>query len=116
MAAQCPPVVDLEERVGRGPEEPPREYEEDTEAAARSRRALERLTRGAKAVAEELLDRKAVLFLPLSLQRSRQNTLAWTRTTRNGARSLLVDSMACAVAVSVFDEVGVEEDDAEAAA
>ena len=48
--------------------------------------------------------------------RGRRGTLAWTRTTRSGARGLLVDSMAYAVAVRFVDEVGVEEDDAEAAA
>ena len=92
--------------------------------------AMERCTRGAKAVEEVFLERMAILFSPLRrggfLQnpdllgfrtlRGRRGTLAWTRTTRSGARGLLVDSMACAVAVRFVDEVGVEEDDAEAAA
>ena len=90
--------------------------EDDAEAAARSRRAMERCTRGAKAAAKVFLRRIASLFSPLRRERRRRNTLAWTRTTRSGARSLLVDSVACAVAVRVVDEVGVEEDDAEAAA
>ena len=90
--------------------------EDDAEAAARSRCAMERCTRGAKIVAKVFLKRVAVLLSPLRRERRQENTLAWTRTTRSGARSLLVDSVACAVAVRVVDEVGVEEDDAGAAA
>ena len=86
------------------------------EAAARSRRAMVRCTRGAEVVAKVLLDRVAILLSPLRRERSRRNTLARTRTIRSGARSLLVESVACAVAVRVVDEVEVEEDDAEAAA
>ena len=77
--------------------------------------AMERCTRGAKAVEEVFLERMAILFSPLRrggfLQnpdllgfrtlRGRRGTLAWTRTTRSGARGLLVDSMACAVAVRI---------------
>ena len=91
---------------------------------------MERCTRGAKVVAEVFLERIATLFsrlrrggflqnpdlLGFRTLRGRRGTLAWTRTTRSGARGLLVDSMACAVAVRFVDEVGVEEDDAEAAA
>ena len=51
----------LEGRLGGGPEEPPREYEEDAESAARSRRAMERFTGGAKAVAF-YLDRITILL------------------------------------------------------
>ena len=90
--------------------------EDDAEAAARSRCAMERCTRGAKVVAKVFLKRVAVLLSPLRRERRQENTLAWTRTTRSGARSLLVDSVACAVAVRVVEEVGVEEDDAGAAA
>ena len=90
--------------------------EDDTEAAARSRFAMERCTRGAKIVAKVLLKRVAVLLSPLRRERRQENTLAWTRTTRSGARSLLVDSVACALAVRVVDEVGVEEDDSGAVA
>ena len=61
--------------------------EDDAEAAARSRRAMELCTRGAKAVAEVFLERIATLFSPLRRERSWRNTLAWTRTTRSGARS-----------------------------
>ena len=89
--------------------------EEDAEAAARSRRAMVRYTRGAKAVAKIFLEGIAGLFLPFRRKRRRRSTLAWTRTTRSGARSLLVDSVACALAVRVVDEVGVEVEDAEAA-
>ena len=49
-------------------------------------------------------------------ERSRRNALAWTRTTRGVARSLLVDSVACAVAVRVNDELEFAGDDSEAAA
>ena len=115
MGAQCPPVVVLEERERPGPEEPPREYEEDSEAATRSRRAMGRCTRGAGVVGKVFLDRVAILLSPLMRERSRRNTLAWTRTTRSGARSLLVDLVACAVAVRVFGGAGVQGYDAEAA-
>ena len=79
--------------------------EDDAEAAARSRRAMELCTRGAKAVAEVFLERIAILFSPLRREGSWRNTLAWTRATRSGARGFLVDSMACAVAVRFVDEV-----------
>ena len=49
------------------------------------------------------------------LKEAGRNTLAWTRTTRSGAPSLFVESVACAVAVRVFGGAGVEEGDAEAA-
>ena len=49
--------------------------------------AMERCTRGAKAVAEVFLERKAIIFSPLRRERSRRNTPALTRTTRSGARS-----------------------------
>ena len=42
-------------------------------------------------------------------------TIYKARTTRSGARSLVVNSVACAMAVRVVDEVEVEVDDAEAA-
>ena len=58
----------------------------------------------------------ASLFSPLRRERRRRNTLAWTTTTRSGDRSLLVHSVACAVAVRFVDEMEVEEDYAEAAA
>ena len=77
---------------------------------------MKRYTRGAKAVAKILLDRTAVLLSPLRRERSRQNKLAWIRTARSGARSMLVDSVAYAAAVRVVDGTGVEEDDSEAAA
>ena len=89
---------------------------DDSEAADRSRRAVERCTRGAKAVAEVFLERIATLFSPLRCERGRRGTLAWTRATRSDARGLLVDSMARAVAVRFVDEVQVEDDDSEAAA
>ena len=75
-----------------------------------------RCTRGAKAVAKAFFERTAGLFSPLRRVKMQLNTLAWTRTTRSGARSLLVDSVACALAVRVVDEVEVEVNDAEAAA
>ena len=58
----------------------------------------------------------AYLLSPLRRERRQESALTWTRTTRIGARSLLVDSVACAVAVRVVDELEVGEDDAEAAA
>ena len=61
------------------------------------------------------LERIVNLFSPLRRERRRRNTLAWTRATRSGARSLVVDSVASAMAVRVVDEVEVEVDDAEAA-
>ena len=76
---------------------------------------MERCTRGAKVVAKVFLERVAILLSPLRRERRQQNTLAWTRTTRSGARSLLVDSVACAVAVRFVDEVEAGEGDAEAA-
>ena len=66
---------------------------------------MERCTRGAKVVAKLFLERVDILLSPLSRDRRQQNTLAWVRTTRSGALSLLVDSVACAVAVRVVDEV-----------
>ena len=116
MDAQCPPVVVLEEKEGRGPEEPPRYYEDDAEAAGRSRRTMERCTRGAEVVAKVLLVRVAILLSPHRREKSRQNTLVRTRTTRSGARSFHVDSVACDVADHAVDGVAVEEDDPEAAA
>ena len=90
--------------------------EADAKAAARSRRAMKRRTRRAKVVANVFLERVAIRLSPLRRERRQQSALAWTRTTRGDARSLLVDSVACAVAVRVVDEVKVEVDDAEAAA
>ena len=77
---------------------------------------MERFTGGAEVVAKVLWEIVAILFSPHRLERSRRNTPAWTRTTRSGARSWPVDSVACAVAVRVVDDAGVEEGDAEAAA
>ena len=85
--------------------------EGDAEAADRSRRAMERCTRGAEIVARVLFWTCPFLLSPLRRERSRPNTLAWTRTTRSGARSLLVDLVACAL-----DGAGIEKGDAEAAA
>ena len=62
------------------------------------------------------LERVAILLSPLRSERRLQNALAWTKTSRSGARSMLVYSVACDVAVRVVDEVEVEEDDFEAAA
>ena len=59
---------------------------------------------------ESVLKRVAVLLSPLKRESRQENTLAWIRTTRIGARSLLVDSVACAVAVRVVDELEVGED------
>ena len=98
------------------PEEPPREYEDDAEAASRSRRAMERCIRGAGVVAKVFLDRVAILLLPTKRERSRKNTLALTRITRSGARSSLADLVACALAVRVIDDVEVDGGDSEAAA
>ena len=67
-------------------------------------------------MAKVLLERVAILFSPFMRERRQQNTLAWTRTTLSGARRLLVNSVACVVAVRVVDEVEVKEDEAEAAA
>ena len=47
---------------------------------------------------------------------SRRIALAWTRTIGSGARGLLVDSVACAVAVRVVDGAGVDKGDAESVA
>ena len=55
--------------------------EDYSEAAARSRRAMERCTRGDKAVAEVFLEK----YPPFN-ERDPIN-LAWTRTTRSGVRS-----------------------------
>ena len=77
---------------------------------------MERCIREAKAVAKVFLERVAILISPLRRERRQQGTLSWTRTTRSGARGLLVDSVACAVAMRVVDEVGVEENVAGAAA
>ena len=74
-----------------------------------------RFIRGAKVVAKVFLKRVAILLSLPRREGSRRNTLAWTRTTRSGARGLLVDSVACAVAVRVVDEVEFGEDDVEAA-
>ena len=76
---------------------------------------MERCKRGAEVVAKVILDRAAILLSTLRRERRRRNTLAWTRATRSGPRSLLDGSVACAVAVRVVDGSGVEEDDAEAA-
>ena len=56
-----------------------------------------------------LLDKVAILFAPLKREGSWRNALAWTRTTRSGSPSLLVDSVTCVVAVRVVDGAGVEE-------
>ena len=77
---------------------------------------MERCTRGAEFVEKLFSDIMAVLLPPLRRERSRRNTLAWIRTTRSGARNLLVDSVACTVAVRVVGDVRVEEGDFEAAA
>ena len=90
--------------------------EGDAEAAARSRRAMEPCTRGAEVVAKVLLGRVATLLSPLRRLKSRRSALAWIRTTQSGARSWLVDSAVCAVAVRFVNDVAVEEDFAEAAA
>ena len=58
----------------------------------------------------------AIPLSSLRRERRQQNTLAWTKTTRIGARSFLVDSVACDVAVRVVDEVEVIGDDSEDAA
>ena len=52
--------------------------EGDAEAAARSRRAMERFTRGTKAVAKVFLERIAAktLFSPLRREKRRRNALA----------------------------------------
>ena len=85
------------------------------EAASRSRRAMEWCTRVAEVVAKLFL---ACPFLRSSIRRmrSRRIKLASTRTTRSGARGLLVDSVACSVAIRVVGGDEVEEDGAEAAA
>ena len=53
------------------------------------------------------------LLPPLRRERSRRNTLAWSRTTRGGALSFLVNSVACAVAVRVVGDTGVDKGDVE---
>ena len=53
-------------RAGKSPQE----FEGDSEAAARSRRAMERCTRGAKAAAKVLLGWMAILLPPLRRERS----------------------------------------------
>jgi len=57
----------------------------------------------------------ALLLSPFGREISRRKTLALTRSTRSGARNLLVDSAACAVAVRVVGDVGVKMGDAQAA-
>ena len=47
--------------------------EDDTEAAARSRCAMERCTRGAKIVVKVLLKRVTVLLSPLRRERRQEN-------------------------------------------
>ena len=68
---------------------------------------MERRSLGARIVAKVFLKRVAALLSPLRRERRQEITLAWTRTTRIGARSLLVDLVACAVAVRVVDELEV---------
>ena len=58
--------------------------------------------------------KNVVHLSPLRRERRRRNILTWTKTTRSGARTLRDDSVACAVAVRVVDDVGAEKDDAEA--
>ena len=60
---------------------------------------------------------KILVLLPLPrCKRSPRNTLARNKTARRGARKFRVDSVACAVAVRVVVDVGVEEVYTEAAA
>ena len=89
---------------------------DDAEVAARSRRAMELCTRGAGVIAEVLFWKCSFLISPLRRERSRKNTLAWTRTTRSGARSFFFDSVSCAMAVRVVGDIGVDVGDADAAA
>ena len=77
---------------------------------------MECRTRGAEVVEKVFLDKVSILLSLLRCRKNRQNTLAWTRTTRSGARSLLVDSVACGEAVRVLGNVEGEGGDAEAAA
>ena len=77
---------------------------------------MDRCTREAEVIAEVFLGTLTTRLSPLRLERIRRNTLALTRTTQNGARSLYVNSVACAVAVRVVDDAGVEKGDAKAAA
>ena len=65
-------------------------------------------------VAKAFLERIVSLFSPLRRER-RRNTLAWTRIKRSAARSLVVNSVACVMAVRVVDEGEVEVGDTEAA-
>ena len=89
----------------------------DAEAAARNRRSVGRCTQGAEVVAKVFFWTCSFLLSPLRRERSRRrNALAWTRTTRSGDCGLLVDSVACSVAVRVVVGVGVKVGDAEAAA
>ena len=90
--------------------------DKDVEAAARNRRAIEQCTREAGVEAKMIFGTCPFLHSPLRRERSRGNTLAWTRTTRSGARGLLVDSATCSVAVRVVGDVRVEVDNAEAVA
>ena len=75
---------------------------------------MERCTRGAEVVVEVLFWTCPFLFSPLRRERYRRNALAWTRTTRGGARIYLVDSMACAVSVRVVVKAEVKDGDVEA--
>ena len=58
----------------------------------------------------------AILLLPPRRERSRRNAPAWTKSTRSGARSLRVDSVAYFVPVRVVGGAGVEENDTGAVA
>ena len=60
---------------------------DNAEIVARSRRAMERCTRGAGFVAKMVFWTGPFLLPPLMRERSLQNTLAWTRTTQSGAGS-----------------------------
>ena len=64
-------------------------------------------------MAKVLLRACPSLLSSLKLETIRRNTLAWTICTRSGARGLLVNSVACAVAVRVVDDAGVDKGDAE---
>ena len=75
---------------------------------------LSRCAREGEVVGKVFFGKNVVHLSPLRRERRRRNILTWTKTTRSGARTLRDDSVACAVAVRVVDDVGAEEDDAEA--
>ena len=80
----------------------------DAKAAFRSRSAMKWCPRGAKLVTIAPFRTWSFLLSPPRRGRTRRNTEAWTRTTRSGARSLLVDLVACAVIVRVVGGPGVK--------